>query len=132
DALSVAGRARVGPYTLLRFSGEVEAPPAGAGGPGSTLLLKEGVAGASSAVARDDALLLRREPLRLAEVRKRLKEAGVPSSFRAGALITEGGVQLRRLLRGKGAGVGGVVLEGPAGREYTAVQKVLYSMHALV
>jgi hypothetical protein len=67
--------------------------------------------------------LLRPGPVRLAEVRRELNNAGVETRLAGGAVVTAGGVVVRR-----GADAFALEMDGPVCAEYFEVRRVLYSL----
>jgi hypothetical protein len=74
-------------------------------------------------------VLLRTGAIRLAEVRKMLKAAGVETQLIDGAVVTQGGIIVRRE---KNANAGfGLEMDGPVCFEYFVVRRALYSLYTL-
>jgi hypothetical protein len=77
--------------------------------------------------------LLRPGPVRLAEVRRQLAAAGVETRLVDGAVVTDGGVVVRRGGAADEAGAGfALEMDGPVCAEYFLVRRVLYELFTVV
>jgi Cft2 family RNA processing exonuclease len=89
----------------------------------------EGSGGELSSDRSRAPVLLRTGAIRLAEVRKMLKAAGVETQLVDGAVVSQGGIIVRRE---KTANTGfGLEMDGPVCFEYFVVRRALYSLYTL-
>ncbi|RKO87450.1 beta-lactamase-like protein [Blyttiomyces helicus] len=138
--VSSLSMAHIDDYELAYVSGVIRdpscaAPPSASSTTPSTLPTAPRAAPALSNLPILDILPLDRQAahqpvivgdLKLFEFRRLLTAEGFVSEFVKGALVVDGGVVVRRRDKGR------VEIEGPIGKTYYGVRKLLYEQHAVL